>query len=331
MRATSLPWPPGFERIPDEPWARAPVDPSAQAYDGLQRHGWYANLDPTVRRVAGWLEEGGLALDYSGGTGILEQRLLAGHPGTQAGIVNVDASPKFLRVAVERLGHDPRCAFRLLGLRRGEGRLATLAEAVPELATRGLDVVACANAVHLYPDPPAVMQGWAQALRPGGRLHVQSGNVPRPGAGARTIDATVAAAEEAARALALEDARYAPYRAALADPRRMEGYAALRRRFFPPPRPLAQYLAWLEAAGFAVDAVRHEPVEVRLDEWTEFLAIYHEGILPWVGGAERVDGAAPSAQAVEDRVALLRQALRQAIGSERFTAEWTYVDATRAG
>jgi SAM-dependent methyltransferase len=326
----TLRWPAGFARIPDETWTRAPVEAFARDYDALQHHSWYANLEPTVREVASWMEGGVLVADYSGGTGILEERLLAARPEADAGLLNVDASAKFLRLAVEKFRNEPRCAFRLLAHLAGKGRLQSLQEAAAPLMGL-LDGVVCANAIHLYPDPAQAMASWFAALRPGSRVHVQSGNIERPDApaGSWIIDRTVEAIDRVARELAGREARYAPYRAALADPRRMAAYDALRRRYFPAVRPLSQYRALLEAQRFRVAAVGHRAVTVRLDEWTRFLSVYHEGILPWVGGTEKVDGRPPADGAVQDRLALLGQALRDAVGSPRFVAEWTYIDAVR--
>jgi hypothetical protein len=159
---------------------------------------------------------------------------------------------------------------------------------------------------------------------------VQSGNLERPDAAGWPIDRTVEAADRAARAIVARDPRYTAYRAVLADPARMEAYRAVRRRVFPSLRPLAEYAAAIAGAGFRAVEVRHRPIEVRLDEWTRFLSAYHEGVLPWVGGTARVDGRPPAPDAVQDRLALLALALREAIGGPRFTAEWTYLDAERA-
>ncbi|MFO1534803.1 MAG: class I SAM-dependent methyltransferase, partial [Thermoplasmatota archaeon] len=290
-----------FPTVPAQAWVAAPVDPFARAYDELQRHTWYSNLDPTVQEVAGWLRDGGRAIDYSGGTGILEERLLPGLPPT-AGLLNVDASAKFLRLAAEKFRHDPRCAFRLLEYLPAQGRLQTLQEATPGLPP--VDGIVCANAVHLYPDVAATAQGWHAALRPGGRLHVQSGNIAHAvqGQPAWLIDGTVQAAHDHAVRLVTQEPRWSAYRQVLADRARMARYDELRRRYFLPLRPLEQYEAWLRSAGFTIERVRHRPVDVRLDEWTRFLGVYHDGILPWVGGTEKIDGRAPSAQAVQDRL-----------------------------
>jgi SAM-dependent methyltransferase len=318
-------WGASFPPVPAQAWTAAPVDPFARAYDELQRHTWYSNLDPSVEEAQRWLRGGGRAIDYSGGTGILEERLLPRMPDT-AGLLNVDASPKFLRLALEKFGKDPRCAFRLLEYLPAQKRLQTLAEAAPGLPR--VDGIVCANAIHLYPNVAETAQGWHAALRPGGRLHVQSGNIARhpDGSGPWLIDRTVQAIHDQATQLVAAEPRWSAYRAVLADPVRMAAYGEVRNRYFLPIRPLQQYEAWLREAGFTVERVRHRDVEVRLDEWTRFLSVYHEGVLPWIGGTEKLDGRAPTPQAVQDRQEILAEALRLAVGP-KFTAEWTYIDA----
>ena len=73
----------------------------------------------------------------------------------RAGVVIVDSSPKFLRVALEKFRDDPLVAFRLLRYRKDEKRLERLDEALgAPLLERGVDVIVSTNAVHLYPDLP---------------------------------------------------------------------------------------------------------------------------------------------------------------------------------
>jgi SAM-dependent methyltransferase len=326
-RKAPSPWPTGFERIPDEPWARAPIDPFALAYDRLGSQGWYANFDPTVAAVAPWLEDGALVVDYSGGTGLLADRLLAARPDAGAGLLNADASAKFLRLAAEKAKADPRLAVRLLPSEGG--RLRTLPEAAAPLAGR-VDGLACANAVHLYPDVREVAATWAAMLRPGGRLHVQSGNLaPAGDAGtAWIIDSTVHAIGREAQRLVAADPALARHRAALADAARMAACERVRRRWFPPARTAEATVADLAAGGFEVGAVRRRDVTVETAEWAGFLAVYHEGVLPWVGTCREVDGRPADAAAVQDRQRLIAEGLRAAVGP-RFRASWTYVDATR--
>ena len=68
-------------------------------------------------------DEGDVLIDYSGGTGILLDRLRLRVFDRQVGMVIVDSSPKFLRVALERFRGDERVAFRRLALPEGRERL----------------------------------------------------------------------------------------------------------------------------------------------------------------------------------------------------------------
>ena len=267
-----------------------------------------------------------MLLDYSGGTGILARRLLDEVGDRELGILIVDASPKFLRVALENLGGDERVAFRHIRFLEEERRLQTLQEVLEQpLLERGIDGIASTNAIHLYYDLDETLRSWRALLRPGGHVHVQSGNigVPDLAKDAWIIDETVEAISAAAERLVLADERWEAYRDRIGDPR----YAALRRKFFLPVRPLGHYLEALERAGFTVDGVEHRTIEAGTADWTDFLAAYHEGVLGWVGGAERVDGVPPTEAAVADRLELLRLAVADVFGGPAFTAVWTYVDA----
>src|SRR5262249_13122205 len=119
-------WPSGFERIPDDDWTRQPVDTFGLRYDTVENHGWYKNLDPTVEDLARYLTDGQLLIDYSGGTGILLDRLKLRIFDRQVGVLIADSSPKFLRVALDKFGDDERVALRLLRWRKEDRRLDSL-------------------------------------------------------------------------------------------------------------------------------------------------------------------------------------------------------------
>jgi SAM-dependent methyltransferase len=319
-------WPDGFPRVPDDEWVRRPPEELARTYDTVREHGWYRNLDPSVAALAERLRDGDVLLDYSGGTGILAARLLDALGGREVGILIVDASPKFLSVALEKLGRDERVAFRLIDFLREQKRLQTLQEALePPLLERGVDALSSTNAIHLYYDLDETLRSWRALLREGGRVHVQSGNigVPQLPEGAWIIDETVEAISAAAERLVLGDERWAAYRDRIGDPR----YEALRRKFFLPVRPLGHYLEALERAGFTIESVEHRTIEARTADWTAFLATYHEGVLGWVGGSERVEGEPPADAAVADRLELLELAVGEVFAAPAFDAIWTYVEA----
>lgn len=324
-------WPDGFERIPDQEWTRSPIEELARNYDSVENHGWYRNLDPTVEDLRGFLREGHLLLDYSGGTGILAQRLLQALPDRRFGILIADSSPKFLRLALEKLGGSEQMAFRLIQYLKAEKRLQLVEEAVGErLQERGVDAIASTNAIHLYYDLPDTLRSWRKVLRPGGRVFVQSGNIGRTdlSAGAWIIDETVEAIHRQAMDLVRREPAWAAYRPVLDDAGKLAAYDSLRRKFFLPVRPLDYYLETLRAAGFEILSERYERIEAKVADWREFLAAYHEGVLGWVGGSARVEGVEPEEGAVRDRLQILDRAMAGIFeGRDRFDAAWTYLVA----
>ncbi|HEX2021244.1 MAG TPA: class I SAM-dependent methyltransferase, partial [Candidatus Thermoplasmatota archaeon] len=238
---------------------------------------------------------------------------------------STSTTPKFLALVGAELAHRERVAFRLLKFLKAERRLEWLDEVLPApLARGGVDVVVSTNAIHLYGDLDATIAAWARTLRPGGHVHVQSGNVLADAPGVVIDDTVAAAAREAERLARASPEEHAADLARL-DAKRTE-YDDLRRRYFLPPRPLGHYVRALEGAGLKVERVRHQPVRALAHEWYEFLAVYAEGILPWVGGAEKIDGRPATEEDAARRLALLRRALGAVLGgAEAFEARWTYV------
>ncbi len=325
------PWPDEFPRVPDEEWARSPVEELALKYDTVEDHGWYRNLDRTVEDLTKFLGPDHVVLDYSGGTGILVDRLLQEIPQRRFGVLIVDASPKFLRLALEKLGRHERVAFRLIRYLKEQKRLQLMQEVIgPALLERGVDAVVSTNAIHLYYDLQETLRSWSDLLRPGGRVFVQSGNIglPQMPPGAWIIDETVEAIHRAALEIVRREDRFAAYRDDTDDAERIASYDKLRRRFFLPVRTIDHYLSRLEGAGFRILDVVHLPIEAHVDQWYEFLSAYHEGVLGWVGGSARVEGSEPSPQAVEDRHELIRKGMEAIFeGRPSFQAVWTYINA----
>jgi ubiquinone/menaquinone biosynthesis C-methylase UbiE len=320
----ALAWPAGFQRVPDEGWVKSPLETLALKYDTVEGHGWYENLEPTVDDLAAFLRDGQVLVDYSGGTGILLDRLLKRVPRLAAGMLLVDSSPKFLRLAYEKLGDDGRVAFRWIRYLKEERRLQRLDEVVPEgfLA----DAIASTNAIHLYYGLDETLRSWRKVLRKGGRAFIQSGNIRNPSAapGEWIIDETVEAIHRAALGIVTDERRWAAYRG-VAD---MKAHDELRAKYFLPVRPLEHYLKALHAAGFSIECVTNRKIGASVEEWYDFLAVYHEGVLGWVGGVEKIEGKAPSDEAVKDRLALIRKAMGRVFqGRDRFDCCWTYITA----
>jgi SAM-dependent methyltransferase len=331
----SYTWIDGFDRIPDEPWTETTVESLALNYDTVENHGWYSNLDHTVEQIGEYVRRGDVLIDYSGGTGILAKRLLDRLGSKEVGIVIVDSSPKFLRLALEKFRDESRMAFRRIRFKREEKRLQRVDEVLgPQLLARGVDAVVSTNAIHLYFDLAETIRAWRAALRPSGRVFIQSGNIRNPELpdDEWIIDETVEVINQCAVEIVRSEARFAKYRPALSDTESMSSHDSLRRKYFLPVRPLEHYLDVLRAEGFDLTAVRHVRIPARVSEWYEFLSVYHEGVLGWVGGAEKITGAPASAAVIKDRLELMRVAMDRVFGGAfEFGASWTYITCEMKG
>jgi SAM-dependent methyltransferase len=272
-------------------------------------------------------------VDYSGGTGILLDRLKLRVFDREVGILIADSSPRFLRVALEKFANDPRVAFRLLHFLKDEKRLQRIDEVLtPSLLERRSDLIACTNAVHLYTNFEETASAWASVLRPGGNLFINSGNIRNPRAKPNQwiLDETVWVINDLADGIVRSDPRYVAYRSVLDDGARMEAHSAFRSRVFVEPRRLDFYLNALRSAGFKINSVTEQNIRAQVDDWCEFLCAYHDAVLGWVGGNEKVDGRVPSPESVADRLSLIRQAIATLFsGRTEFDACWTYIDCER--
>lgn len=327
-------WPNGFDRIPqDEAWVRSPVDKLALEYDTVQNHGWYRNLDPTLDDLQEILHDGNIVIDYSAGTGIFVEHFLKRMPDLQAGFLLVDASPKFLRLAMEKLGADARTAFRRIRFLKSEKRLQRLDEVLPEsLRTRGVDALCSTNAIHLYYEIGDTLRSWYQFLRPGAMALIQSGNIANPNAPEHSwiIDDTIERLQPIAHKLVRSEAKYTGFRPHLDDKKRTAAYDQLRRKYFLPVRPLSFYLDALRAAAFEIAEVKEHVMDAKVTDWGDFLTTYHEGVLGWAGGTARIDGQAPSEETVSLRQQLLRESLAVLFdGAPSFSTCWTYIKCRR--
>lgn len=326
-------WPRDFARIRDEEWARLPVEELAQKYDSVEQHGWYDNLNPTVERIASCMAEGERLVDYSGGTGILLERLLSKMGAKRVGALIADSSPKFLRLAYEKFRDDDRVAFRRLHYLRDERRLQRLDEVIePTLLSHGFDVLVSTNAIHLYYDLEETVTSWRRTLRKRGRVYIQSGNIANDDAPetAWIIDETVHHIDRIARAQVKRLPEFKDAARFLKDDDYLSAHDALRRKYFLPPRPLSIYADVLEQAGLHITNTSCRVFPAKVADWHRFLAVYHEGVLGWVGGAKKVTGEEVDPAWVEVRKALMGSALNELFeGRSQFKAAWTYLDAVR--
>jgi hypothetical protein len=319
-----------FERVPEEVWVARPVDAFGLHYDTVENHGWYRNLDLTVEQLASDLGEGQVLIDYSGGTGILLDRLRLRIFDRQVGLLIVDSSPKFLRVALDRFRSDERVAFRRLQYLKEQRRLQYVDEVLP--SRFAAEALVSTNAIHLYDDLENTLRAWTRVLRPEAKVRINSGNLRNPRAGENEwiIDETVYVVHEVATGIVRTDDRYATYRPVLEDDKRMRAYLEYRDRVFLAPRPLEHYLDALKAAGFEIEEVTERTIEADVEEWYEFLAAYADAVLGWVGGSAKVDGTEAPEEAAADRLRLLHDSLGVIFGGRpTFRCCWTYITARR--
>ena len=273
-----------------------------------------------------------MIVDYSGGTGILTQKLF-GRTEARCGVIIVDSSPKFLRTAITNLGSDPRVAFRLLGYDDLRRRLQHLDEVLDRpILDRGLDAIVSTNAVHLYPNLLDTFRAWARASSIGTRVFIQSGNIGLDGSApcGWIINDTIDGIHRRAVEIVRQRKEYATYAQLLDDARRMDSYASLRNRYFLSPRSRKEYCSALGGAGFSIDSVTIKKVDVSTDEWFESLSLYHEGILGWIGGTKKIDGQSPTSSALRDRLEIMREALSAYFCQRPVTqACWTHISGTK--
>lgn len=322
-----FPWPEGFDRIPADEWTTQPVESLALKYDKVERHGWYRNLDLTVEQLDRHLQSGQVLLDYSGGTGILADRLLHRVGSRRVGICIVDSSPKFLRLALEKFREEPRLAFRLIRYLKERRRLEFMDEILGSLALRGADALVSTNAIHLYYDLGDTLRSWKRVLVPGAKVFVQSGNLRNSAMGPEEwiIDDTVGAIHRVACHLVETEPEFAHFRPWL-EPNRLEAAADLRRKIFLPARELDYYLVQFGEAGFETVEVTNRKIEARVQEWYEFLSVYHEGVVGWAGPSEKLDRLVPTEEQTRERLRLMRRAMEELFGGrEAFATCWTYL------
>ncbi|MBR57055.1 MAG: hypothetical protein CMH54_03255 [Myxococcales bacterium] len=322
----SYEWPQGFVQIPAEDWVDLPLERLAMKYDTVEEHGWYDNLNPSVQQILEYHGAGDLLLDYSGGTGILTKRLYEAAGDRAPGVLIVDSSPKFLRLALEKFRDDPRVGYRLIRYLREERRLQRLDEVLGGGIQR-VDAIASTNAIHLYYELPATLQSWYDILRPGGRVFVQSGNIRNPDApeGCWIIDETVEHIHRIAMEIVADTPAFQDYQSALQDSEFMAAHDKLRAKYFLPVRHVDHYKEAFLAAGFSPTSCTTERIQARVADWFDFLSVYHEGVLGWVGGAQKITGHRASDTAVSARRELMKLAMaRMFDGRDSFDAVWTY-------
>jgi len=325
-----MPWPQNFKCIPNQDWVEKPLEKLAMKYDTVEEHGWYDNLNFTVDQLSKIFDKNDIIVDYSGGTGILTSRLMRVMKSNCPHIIIVDSSPKFLRLSLEKFFTDKRIAFRWIKFNREEKRLSNLEECIDNsIWKRGVDGIVSTNAIHLYYRLDQTLQSWKKILRTKGKIHIQSGNIRNPNAqDLWIIDETVEHIHKAAIKIVSSQSSFKSLRKFLDDDKHMEAHNDLRKKYFLPVRELSYYTDSLKNNGFEVYDHQYKPINANVDEWYDFLSVYHEGVLGWVGGSEKIYKKNISSHFVSLRKTLMRLAMEDIFkGESQFQAAWTYINA----
>ncbi|TNC19270.1 class I SAM-dependent methyltransferase [Amycolatopsis alkalitolerans] len=321
-------WPFEFERIPNDEWASRTIHESALKYDEHRSTAIGQSLEPTVAQILTVLDETKIFVDYSCGTGLLTERILANY-SSNTRILNADVSKKYLNIALNKFRNDQRVAVRLLKRLHVESGFQSIRDVLDDaLIKRGVDILTSTNAIHLYPDVAAIAESWNRILRPGGLALINTGdmsNTARKVADWRLHD-TVENVNQLARDAIKDESRFEKYRDSVADADLMRSYAQLRNSFYPPVRPVDFYLDSLSSAGLSALHAFELSIPISRSDLAATLIPYHDVVLGWVGGSTKVEGEAPSHACLRDRLFLIRYCVQKLYGErEFFLAPWTYI------
>lgn len=321
-------WPSGVARIPTEEWANSRVDDAAIRYDKHAKNVFGTTWEPTISQVLSALDESNVLLDYSCGTGQFSERLLS-LVDRPIKILNVDVSPRYLRIAADRFKHDGRVALRLLRKLNSESEFEPLENAVTDLLPdTGADLLVSTNAIHLYSNLSRTLDSWRKVLRKNARIFISTGDINNP---KRKIEDlrlhnTVTTVNEIAENVVRTEPVFEEYRDRLDNRTLMRDYLNLREHVYPPARTIDFYLDSLAQSGIRPIHYFEEPVNITVDDLVDALLPYHDVVLGWIGGSRKVEKTAPSSKAIQDRLFLIKYCADKILGSQNFfQCAWTYI------
>ena len=316
-----------MDKIIDESFLKSDVTEFALGYDRVKNHTWYDNLNYLVDLSKEYFNDDDFIMDYSCGTGIFPERLLKSNVSCPR-ILMMDSSPKYLKLSYDKFGSNYKFFFRLMKYLKEENRLQTIDESIGEDYKELLDGIICTNAIHLYPTISDTIKSWNKLLVKGGKLLINSGNIYNPlmGADTKLIDQTVNEISKLSFDIVKENPKYFKYINLMEDFEYINKHNTLRDKYFLPIRPINFYTDELIKNGFKIVEVKTIDVGAKVDEWFDFLKVYHEGVLGWIGGVNKITGVDPKENEVEDRIDIMKLALNEMFNNKNdFKACWNYI------
>jgi SAM-dependent methyltransferase len=243
-------------------------------------------------------------------------------------ILMMDSSPKYLKLSHDKFGRNYKFHFRVINYLKDEGRLQTISEVLGKEHEGLLDGIVCTNAIHLYPTIDETIKSWNKILVKGGKLLINSGNIYNPLMGEETklIDQTVNEISKLSFNIVKDNPKYVKYIELIDDFDYINKHNTLRDKYFLPIRPINFYTDELIKNGFKIIEVKTIDVDAKVDEWFDFLKVYHEGIIGWIGGSKKITGVDPSGDEVNDRIEIIKLALTEMFNNQNdFKACWNYI------
>jgi len=316
-----------MDKIIDESFLKSDVTEFALGYDKVKNHTWYDNLNYMVDLSKKYFNDDDFIMDYSCGTGIFPERLLKSTVSCPR-ILMMDSSPKYLKLSYDKFGNNYKFFFRLMKYLKEENRLQTIDESMGEDYKELLNGIICTNAIHLYPTISDTIKSWNKLLVKGGKLLINSGNIYNPlmGADTKLIDQTVNEIAKLSFDIVKENSKYSKYIDLIEDFGYINKHNTLRDKYFLPIRPINFYTDELIKNRFKIVEVKTIDIGAKVDEWFDFLKVYHEGVLGWIGGVNKITGVDPKENEVEDRIDIIKLALNKMFNNKNdFKACWNYI------
>jgi len=309
-----------IKKINNDEIVSANITNFALEYDAVKYHTWYDNLDYVVDVILNEFNDTNFILDYSCGTGILDERLK--FKGLNAKMMLVDASLKYLRLAYEKFKDDEKYYFRLLDLKK------QIKDSLIEDFSGKFDGIVCANAVHLYPSIDETFKEWSELIKKGGKLIINSGNILNEKMRTPSsvlIDQTVNDIFNQSFVIVKNNKKYSKYLDKLSDNSYIQKYSELKDKYFLPIRSIDYYTDSLSKNGFVIKEIKTIDIGVNVDEWYDFLKVYDAGILGWIGGVEKITGDIATIQDLQNRLDIMKESLDVIFNNKNFKANWSYL------
>ncbi len=316
-----------MDKIIDDEFLKSNVTEFALGYDKVKNHTWYDNLDYLVKLANEYFGEDDLIMDYSCGTGIFCERLLKIKIDSPR-ILMLDSSPKYLKLSYEKFHRNYKFFFRLIKFIKEENRLQTIEESIGTKSSELLDGIVCSNAIHLYPSIEDTIKSWYNILVKGGKLLINSGNILNPNMDSSSvlIDQTVNDIARVSYDIVINNPKYSKYVDLIQNFEYINKHDKLRDKYFLPIRPIDFYTEELTKIGFKIIEVKTENIDSKVSEWFDFLKVYHEGIIGWIGGSKKITGVEPTEEEINDRIEIIKTALNIIFENNNdFKACWNYI------